>query len=260
MMKKHPFHLVTPSPWPLASSMVAMCLTFSTIIFSHSKMYEPLLISFFLCLMVAFSWWSDVFKESSFEGAHPNKTLKGLKTGMVFFIVSEVMLFFSFFWAFFHSSLAPVIDIGMEWPPKGLNPFDPKNIPLMNTTILLTSGLTITWSHHSLMKKELWQATDSLIMTILLGGYFTYLQGVEYWSSQFSLWDSIYSSSFFLATGLHGAHVIIGSIFLATTLKQMAFLSSTFSHMVSFECAAWYWHFVDVVWLFLYVSIYIWGS
>nr|BCG28135.1 cytochrome oxidase subunit 3 [Hygrobates taniguchii] len=259
-MKNHPFHLVSASPWPLMASLAGVSLTSSTVILSHSKTFYPLIMSFVACLITSYIWWSDVFKESSMEGTHPKATMSGLKAGMVFFIVSEVMLFFSFFWAFFHSSLAPTIDIGMVWPPHQISPFDPKNIPLMNTSILLTSGATITWSHHSLLEKKYWNAFDSLLMTIVLGGYFTYLQGVEYWNSQFSLWDSVYSCSFFLATGLHGAHVIIGTIFLSVSMKQMAYLTSTYSHMVSFECAAWYWHFVDVVWLFLYASIYVWGS
>nr|YP_010556299.1 cytochrome c oxidase subunit III [Hygrobates turcicus]UYS90925.1 cytochrome c oxidase subunit 3 [Hygrobates turcicus] len=258
MKKMHPFHLVTPSPWPLAASFSILGLVSSTVVFNQSKIFLPLIGSLMCCLLASFMWWSDIFKESTMEGNHSLLIIKGLKIGMIFFIASEVMLFFSFFWGYYHNSLNPSVEIGVCWPPEGIRPFHPFNIPLMNTFLLLSSGASVTWSHCSMMSKDFWQAKDSLLITMALGGYFTYLQSVEYCSAQFSMWDSVYGSCFYFGTGLHGMHVIVGTIFLGTSYYQMNKLSCTFNHMVGYECAIWYWHFVDVVWVGLYYAIYLW--
>jgi len=183
---------------------------------------------------------------------------KGLKMGMVLFIVSEVLFFFAFFWAFFHSSLAPAVQIGSVWPPVGISVFDPWGIPLLNTLILLLSGLTITYTHHGLLLGYKDVVKDGFLFTLLLAFLFTFFQGYEYLNAAFSISDGIYGSTFYLATGFHGFHVLIGTLFiLVCFLRRGQF---TVDHHVGFEAAAWYWHFVDVVWLFLFVTIYWWGS
>ena len=176
------------------------------------------------------------------------------------FIISEVFFFLSFFWAFFHRRLAVNIELGNEWPPAGILTFNPFGVPLLNTVILLSSGVRVTWAHHSLMRGNHSQTKISLILTVILGGYFTILQGAEYYEARFSFADSVYGSSFFLATGFHGLHVLIGTAFLRVCLFRLNKFNFRFTHHFGFEAAAWYWHFVDVVWLFLFVVIYWWGG
>nr|YP_004021461.1 cytochrome c oxidase subunit III [Unionicola parkeri]ADP01828.1 cytochrome oxidase subunit 3 [Unionicola parkeri] len=260
MKKFHPFHMVTESPWPIMSSISAMSLTHSMIMSMQFKSSKPLMISFLCTILCATQWWRDVFRESSMEGAHMTITSKGLKLGMILFIVSEVLFFFSFFWSFFQSSLAPNSELGMVWPPMGINLFDPFNIPLLNTIILLSSGVSITWAHHSLLKSNYNSSVKSMIMTIVLGIYFTCLQSMEYWQAPFSMWDSVCGSTFFVATGFHGLHVIIGTTFLIISMNQILNKKYSKMRMISMETAAWYWHFVDVVWLLLYSTIYWWSS
>nr|AKH90808.1 cytochrome c oxidase subunit III [Rhinogobio typus] len=198
-------------------------------------------------------------KEPSKAITHP-PVQKGLRYGMILFITSEVFFFLGFFWAFYHSSLAPTPELGGCWPPTGITTLDPFEVPLLNTAVLLASGVTVTWAHHSIMEGERKQAIQSLTLTILLGFYFTALQAMEYYEAPFTIADGVYGSTFFVATGFHGLHVIIGSTFLAVCLIRQIQYHFTSEHHFGFEAAAWYWHFVDVVWLFLYVSIYWWGS
>jgi cytochrome c oxidase subunit 3 len=174
--------------------------------------------------------------------------------------VSEVLFFFRFFWAFFHRRLSPTIEIGIQWPPIGISPFNPFQVPLLNTIILLSSGFTVTWAHHAIIENNFSQAWQRLTLTVILGVYFTILQGIEYWEARFSISDSVYGSTFFLATGFHGIHVIIGTTFLAVCLIRLNIKHFSINHHFGFEAAAWYWHFVDVVWLFLFITIYWWGS
>jgi len=179
---------------------------------------------------------------------------------MVLFIVSEIMFFLAFFWAFFHSSLAPTIEIGAVWPPKGIDVLNPWEIPFLNTVILLTSGATVTWAHHAILAGQKTQGMVSLAATIILAAIFTGFQVIEYIEAPFTITDGIYGSTFFMATGFHGFHVFIGTIFLFICLLRLnANQFSTHQHF-GFEAAAWYWHFVDVVWLFLFVAIYWWGG
>jgi cytochrome c oxidase subunit 3 len=166
----------------------------------------------------------------------------------------------SFFWAFFHSRLAPSIEIGILWPPKNISAFNPFQIPLLNTIILLSSGISVTWAHHSLIENNHRQTKKRLLITIIIGIYFRMLQAYEYWEAPFSFADSVYGSTFFIATGFHGLHVIIGTTFLAVCLYRLSSFQFSFKHHFGFEAAAWYWHFVDVVWLFLFIRIYWWGS
>jgi heme/copper-type cytochrome/quinol oxidase subunit 3 len=211
---------------------------------------QTMLFGFVSVLLCMFLWWRDIVRESYLEGAHTNIVQLGLRYGMILFIVSEVMFFFAFFWAFFAASLAPTIEIGNIWPPKGIDVFDPKAIPLLNTLILLCSGTTITFSHHAITIGDKINAAWALLLTILLAVVFTLLQAFEYVSANFTIADSIYGSTFFMATGFHGFHVFIGTCFLTVCLFRMYRNQYSVEHHFGFEAAAFYWHFVDVVWLF----------
>nr|UZT26991.1 cytochrome c oxidase subunit III [Euwallacea similis] len=260
MNQNHPFHLVNQSPWPLTTSLSVFTMLMGVIKWFHLMSPDLLLLGLALTMISAYQWWRDITRESTFQGHHTMKVTKGLQWGMILFIISEIFFFLAFFWAFFHSSLSPTIELGMNWPPKEIHPFNPLEIPLLNTLILLTSGLTITWAHHSLMENNSKQALQGLTLTVMLGVYFSILQGFEYLEAPFSIADSVYGSTFFMTTGLHGLHVIIGSTFLLVCLIRMYKNHFSSTHHFGFEAAAWYWHFVDVVWLFLYISIYWWGS
>lgn len=214
----------------------------------------------FLVVFIGFLWWRDVHRESSNRGEHSLDVANGLKIGIVLFISSEVLFFASFFWCFFHSSISPNFEIGLVWPPKEIATFNPIRIPLLNTILLLSSGVSITWSHHCMLSIKYLESELALTVTILIGIVFSIFQGFEYQEAPFSMADSIYGSTFFLLTGFHGFHVLIGTIFLIVSLFRFNKINNSKNHTVGFECAAWYWHFVDVVWLFLYSMIYWWGN
>nr|YP_010411448.1 cytochrome c oxidase subunit III [Meliboeus sinae]URN73094.1 cytochrome c oxidase subunit III [Meliboeus sinae] len=260
MHKNHPFHLVDVSPWPLYGALSALTLVSGLATWFHTQQKSLMLIGMMVTIMIMYQWWRDISREGTFQGLHTLVVTFGLRWGMILFIVSEVFFFVSFFWSFFHSSLSPAIDIGMIWPPKGVTPFNPMQIPLLNTLILLSSGITVTWAHHALMENNFKQAIQSLFLTILLGMYFTLLQAYEYLEAPFTIADASYGSTFYMATGFHGLHVIIGTTFLMTCFLRLLKNHFSQTHHFGFESAAWYWHFVDVVWLFLYISIYWWGS
>jgi len=255
----HPFHLVNISPWPLTGSIGALSLTTGLIMWFHQYRLFLFIIGIFITIITIIQWWRDIIRERTFQGFHTYIVKLGIQWGIILFIVSEILFFIRFFWGFFHRRLSPTIELGIIWPPLGINPFNPFQIPLLNTIILLSSGITVTWTHHRLLEKNHQQATQSLFLTIILGIYFTILQAYEYIEASFSIADSIYGRSFFIATGFHGLHVIIGTLFL--TICFIRLINNHFSktHHFGFEAAAWYWHFVDVVWLFLYISIYWWG-
>lgn len=256
----HPFHLVNPSPWPLTSSLGAFLITRGLVKWFHFFSMDLFLVGVLRIILSIVQWWRDIVREGTFQGLHTLKVQKGLQWGIVLFIVSEILFFFSFFWAFFHSRLRPRPELGRVWPPAGVEPFNPFNIPLLNTAILLRSGATVTWAHHSLLHQEHTEAVIGLILTVILGVYFTRLQAFEYIEASFSIADSVYGATFFVATGFHGLHVIIGTTFLLVCLVRLFIAHFSSDHHFGFEAAAWYWHFVDVVWLFLYISIYWWGS
>lgn len=255
--QNHIFHLVSISPWPIIISLRLFNNLISLIIWFH-KINYIIIISFPCTILCLFQWWRDVIRESTFQGSHTYLVYLGLRLGIILFIISEIFFFISFFWAYFHSSLAPSIDIGQLWPPLGIKPFNPFDIPLLNTIILISSGITVTWTHHSILNKNFSERIKRLIITIILGLYFSLLQLIEYKESPFTISDSIYGSTFFIATGFHGIHVIIGTTFLLVSLFRLFSLHYRNKHHFGFESAAWYWHFVDVVWLFLYISIYWW--
>lgn len=256
--QNHPFHLVTISPWPLLISFRLFNNLLNIVIWFHN-FNNILIISLLGTLLCIYQWWRDVIREATYQGHHTLKVYKSIRLGILLFIISELFFFLSFFWAYFHSSLAPSIEIGQFWPPKGIKVFNPLDIPLINTIILISSGLTITWSHHSLLNKNLFERKKRLLLTIILGIYFTILQGIEYINSSFTIADSIYGSTFFITTGFHGIHVIIGTLFLIICLIRIYLNHFSPLHHFGFEGATWYWHFVDVIWLFLYITIYWWS-
>nr|AVV48241.1 cytochrome c oxidase subunit III [Bitectipora retepora] len=260
MYRINPFHLVDMSPWPIYGSMGALCLTSGLVSWMHHNKTDLMLMGLLIVILTMLHWWRDVIRESTFMGMHTKKTMQGLRLGVILFIVSEVCFFFAFFWSFFHSSLAPTIEVGNIWPPKGVNPLNPWGAPLLNTVLLLSSGVTVTCAHHSLLAGFYTDTQLSLLFTVLLGLDFTIVQYAEYLETSFSITDSVYGTTFFVATGFHGLHVIIGSIFLIVCFFRHMLLHFNTSHHLGFEAAAWYWHFVDVVWLFLFISIYWWGS
>nr|WNN64245.1 cytochrome c oxidase subunit III [Ceresium sinicum ornaticolle] len=258
--KNHPFHLVDVSPWPLLGALGAMATMMGLIKWFHLFQSNLLLLGFLIMGLVMHQWWRDIVREGTLQGLHTLKVSLGLRWGMILFITSEVFFFISFFWGFFNNSLSSSVELGLIWPPKGISTFNPIEIPLLNTLILLTSGLTVTWAHHSLMENNYPQALQGLTLTVILGLYFTALQAYEYVEAPFTIADAAYGSSFFMATGFHGLHVIIGTTFLLVCLIRLYYNHFSPTHHFGFEAAAWYWHFVDVVWLFLYISIYWWGS
>nr|QNV47325.1 cytochrome c oxidase subunit III [Ricania speculum] len=260
MKQNHPFHLVTKSPWPILTSMNIMTTLTGMVKWTTLKQMEIMILGIVLTTFCSILWWRDVVRESTFQGNHTKMVTKGIKLGMILFITSEVMFFLSFFWSFFHSSLSPNIEIGMNWPPKSIKPFNPMEVPLLNTIILLSSGVSITWAHQAILLNKLNKANKSILITVLLGIYFTILQKWEYSESSFTIADSIYGSTFYMMTGFHGLHVIIGTIFLAVCFSRSKNMHFSLKHHMGFEAAAWYWHFVDVVWLFLYISVYWWGK
>lgn len=256
----HPFHLVDFSPWPLLGAIRTFTLVSGLVKWFHQYNINLLIIGVTVTLMVIYQWWRDISREGTFQGLHTICVINGLKLGIILFIISEVFFFVSFFWRFFHSRLSPNIELGINWPPIGIDSFNPFQIPLLNTVILLTSGISVTWAHHSLIENNHSQISIRLLITILLGVYFSMLQGYEYVEASFSIADSVYGSTFFIATGFHGLHVLIGTSFLLVCLLRHKNFHFSSAHHFGFEAAAWYWHFVDVVWLFLYVSIYWWGG
>nr|QUO99353.1 cytochrome c oxidase subunit III [Atkinsoniella grahami] len=259
-MNNHPFHLVENSPWPITGSIGVMTVTSGMVMWFHKINMMLFLMGFLIIILTMIQWWRDVTRESTFQGLHTKKVSLNMKLGMILFIVSEILFFSSFFWAFFHSSLTPSMEIGLQWPPFGIKTFDPINIPMLNTMILISSGISITWAHNAIINKNYSQMIQSTILTICLGIYFSLLQLYEYMESPFCISDSIYGSTFFMSTGFHGIHVIIGTIFISVSMFRMMKLHFSKNHHVGFESSAWYWHFVDVVWLFLYISVYWWGK
>ena len=273
-LKHHDYHLVNPSPWPIAGSTAAfvtavgLILTMKSLTFAGLKMGPYLLGAGIIALLyVMASWWTDVVKEAN-GGDHTRVVQISHRYGMILFIASEVMFFVAWFWAFFDASLfsnetiqyARVHFTGGHWPPKGTEVLDPWHLPLFNTLVLLTSGTTVTWAHHALLNNDRDGLKKGLLLTILLGMLFTSVQAFEYLHAPFSFKNSIYGSTFFMATGFHGFHVIVGTIFLCVCFGRALSGQFTPKQHLGFEFAAWYWHFVDVVWLFLFSCIYVWGS
>ncbi len=259
-MIRQPFHLVEFSPWPLTGSFGAFITAVGLAAWFHGYGISCLLAGLFLIIITMIQWWRDIIREATFMGFHTSYVTKGMRWGMILFIASEVLFFFGFFWAFFHRRLAPTPELGCCWPPTGIMPINPFAVPLLNTAVLLASGVTVTWAHHSLIEGNRQETTQALTLTVILGTYFSYLQATEYLEATFTIADRVYGSTFFVATGFHGLHVLIGSTFLLVCLIRVLLHHFSSGHHFGFEAAAWYWHFVDVVWIFLYLCVYWWGS
>jgi cytochrome c oxidase subunit 3 len=260
--KNHDYHILPPSPWPMVGSMAALAMAGGAIMWMHAAAYGGWVFLAGLAgvLFTMFSWWSDVIREAN-GGDHTPVVQLHLRYGMILFIASEVMFFVGWFWAFFDASLFPKMVEGVAaFPPKGVEVIDPFAFPLLNTLILLCSGTTVTWAHHSLIHGDRQGLKMGLWLTILLGLLFSSIQAFEYMHAPFAFKGSIYGATFFMATGFHGFHVIVGTIFLAVNLIRAYRGDFTPRQHFGFEAAAWYWHFVDVVWLFLFVTIYVWGG
>nr|AHB52775.1 cytochrome c oxidase subunit III [Schizopera knabeni] len=257
---RHPYHLVDESPWPLVATAGAFFLTTGLLEWFHYRSPSLMALGLGVIMLTMVQWWRDVSHEGASQGLHSALVELGLRYGMVLFITSEVLFFVSFFWAFFHSSLAPTVELGANWPPAGVVPFNPLEVPLLNTIVLLSSGVSVTWAHHALMSGDHHSALIGTLTTVSLGVYFTALQALEYWEASFSISDSVYGTTFFVATGFHGLHVIVGTLFLLVCAIRLFNGHFSASHHFGFEAAAWYWHFVDIVWLFLYAVVYWWGG
>lgn len=258
--KTHPFHLVDPSPWPFVGSIGALVSAIGLVLLMHHEGLYVLLMGLLIVLVTMVGWWRDVIRESKSKATYTPPVQGGLRIGMALFITSEVMFFVAFFWAFFNASLFPTEPTGGVWPPEGIHPIDPFDFPYFNTLVLLLSGTTITWAHYALMERQNRDMLKGIGITILLGLLFTSVQAYEYLHATFAFKGGIYPSTFYMATGFHGAHVIVGTIFLCVCFARARLGQFTPEGHVGFEASAWYWHFVDVVWLFLFVSIYWWGS
>ncbi len=273
--KNHDYHLVAPSPWPLVGAISAFTMAVGAVLSMKGLEIGGLKAGPYVfgagligVLYTMAAWWTDVIRESQVEGHHTRVVQIHHRYGMIMFIASEVMFFVAWFWAFFDASLFPGEAIqyqrtqvtGGHWPPKGIEVFDPWHLPLLNTLILLTSGTTVTWAHHALLHNDRQALKYGLWLTIVLGALFTTVQAYEYSHATFAFKGNIYGSTFFMATGFHGFHVLVGTIFLIVCLLRAYRGDFTPRKHLGFEFAAWYWHFVDVVWLFLFACVYVWAS
>lgn len=256
----HPYHIVLVSPWPLLIGIAVLTGIIGFIkIFVYLE-YNLTLFSFIFILTISILWWRDVIRERTYQGFHSRVVLKGLIFGILLFIVREIFFFLSFFWTFFHSRLNTTVELGAIWPPLGVCPLNPFQVPLLNTVILLSSGVSVTWAHQAILNEDWGAGEKSLVITWILGIYFLSLQWIEYRMASFGIRDSVFGAIFFIATGFHGFHVIVGTLFLMVIWARVVKVHFRRSHHFGFECAAWYWHFVDVVWLFLFTVVYWWGT
>lgn len=263
--KNHDYHILDPSIWPFMGAVSGFIMFFGAVLWFHDVTPFVALIGLAGVLYVMYAWWADVVREAH-SGDHTPIVAIGLRYGVVLFIISEVMFFSAWFWTFFKHAMYPMTEgspkIDGVWPPIGIETFDPWHLPLINTLILLSSGMAATWAHYAVAhdnnnRKDL---VNGLILAIVLGAAFTYTQGYEYSQAAFGFSGNIYGATFFMATGFHGFHVLVGTIFLAVCLVRALNGHFTPERHVGFEAAAWYWHFVDVVWLFLFSAVYIWGG
>nr|DBA43590.1 TPA_asm: COX3 [Bombus impetuosus] len=257
MKKNFPFHMVTVSPWPIITSFSLMNLLLSIIIWIYLNNLINMVFNLILLIFSLLLWFRDIIREATFQGMHSMYIIKMMKFSMIMFIISELFFFISFFWTFFHNSISPSIEINLMWPPKMIKFFNPFEIPLLNSIILISSGFTVTLSHYNMLNNKFKSSINMLKLTIILGFYFNFMQMFEYYNSFFCMNDSIYGSIFFLSTGFHGFHVLFGTLMLFYSLIRV--LNDHFStiHHINFEFSIWYWHFVDVIWLFIYMFYYI---
>ena len=259
--KTHPWHMVEPSPWPMVGTIGAFCMAIGGIWYMQEGPLWGFLAGLAIVLYCMYGWWRDVVKEAENGTDHTPVVKTGLRMGMVLFITSEVMFFFAFFWAYFNSSVPFLSFVAhTQWPPEGIVPLETWHLPFLNTMILLTSGATITIAHHALRAGNREMLIRWLTITVVLGFLFLGTQAYEYGHAAFKMTDGIYPSTFYLATGFHGFHVLVGACFLLVCTIRASKGHFTAETHIGFEAAAWYWHFVDVVWLFLFCWVYWWGS
>jgi len=256
---KHPFHLVRPSPWPILVSGSALLTAFGLL--SLMSLSDVFYLGFGLtCLLLCvFTWFGNIILESTFLGCHTRIVQSSLRLGFLLFIVSEIFFFFRFFWAYLHFALSPPVELGRLWPPKGIRSIDACGLPLLNTVLLLSSAVSVTSAHHFLMVSSQASSSSHLILTLYLALDFLLVQATEFYSCPFTIADSVFGSSFFLLTGFHGLHVFFGFLFLVVSLVRLKSGHFSPTRHLGFEFAIWYWHFVDVVWLLLFVAVYIFG-
>lgn len=260
--KRHLFHILPLSPWPILSSWSAFLTVSGNAFYMHKVAFGGYFFIFgLLCLILCvFGWFSDIVDEATMSGYHTKAVRMGLRLGFLLFIVSEIMLFFGFFWAFFHAALCPSIEVGSIFPPEGIYTIPVFEFPLFNTFVLIFSGFSVTWAHRAVSLGWFKDAIDSLGLTVFLGFFFVVLQMFEYYEAPFNYADSVYACSFFMLTGLHGCHVLVGACFLAVCSVRLLRRHYTTTHYLGFVFAIWYWHFVDAVWIFLFITVYCWGS
>lgn len=258
----HPFHLVSPSPWPILTSLSLLSLTTSLVLSMHgfSLAVYFLMVNLVNLIYAMALWFRDIISEATYIGNHTLAVQKGINLGVALFIVSEALFFLAIFWAYFHSALAPTVEVGAHWPPMGIDSINPFELPALNTVILLASGVTVTYAHHSIIQGNRPGALFGIVYTVLLAFFFTALQGVEYTVSSFTISDATYGSCFYFGTGFHGLHVMIGTAFISVGLWRVLAYHLSDNHHLGLESSILYWHFVDVVWLFLFISVYYWGS
>lgn len=256
----HMYHMVNISPWPLLIGFSVLRVVLGLVKMFTISSINSFLFSILCVSLIFILWEKDVVRERTFQGFHCRRVVEGLIYGIILFIISEIFFFLSFFWTFFHSRLNPVVDLGTSWPPIGVSPLNPFAVPLLNTVVLLASGVSITFCHQRILNEDWKIAVRSLGITWGLGVYFLILQYFEYKIAGFRISDSVFGSIFFISTGFHGFHVIVGTAFLIIIFIRIVKNHFRIRHHFGFECAAWYWHFVDVVWLFLFSVVYWWGS
>nr|ATN28870.1 cytochrome c oxidase subunit III [Lissoclinum sp. TIC-2013-079] len=258
-MRKMPFHLVDASPWPFFMSLSLFSFITNLVMMMNLK-YFNFFFSVLIMITIMFLWFRDITRESTYLGFHSSEVQNNILLGMIWFILSEIFFFLGIFWSFLHSSLSSSVDYFLNWPPTGIIVVNPLGVPLLNTALLLSSGFSVTWSHYSILNSSFNESFLGLVITILLGVLFTLIQYLEYLNSFFSISSSCYGSCFFLGTGFHGMHVIIGTSLLMGCLFRFFLGHFNMNNHIGFECSIWYWHFVDVVWIFLFLVIYCWGS
>lgn len=273
--KPHPYHIVRPSIWPLLSAFAGLLFALGIVFYAHEVKIgsfevglKGIVLGVLSIMAMMFFWWKDVVFESVTEKIHTPIAAIGMRYGMALFIASEVMFFVAFFWAFFDVSLFPdqanmparIEYTHGQWPPPQIETISAFDLPLMMTMILLLSGCTVTWAHHAILEGDQKSFIKGLGISVLLGIIFLCFQVYEYKHATFGFTEGSYPSTFYMATGFHGFHVFVGTVFLAVCYFRAKKDHFTKDSHFGFEAAAWYWHFVDVVWLFLFIAIYWWGS
>lgn len=261
--QRQPFHLVKPSPWPFITAISIFLILMQILSYFHNWNYllttfrnNIIIIIFFITLIL---WFYDISDEAIYGGYHTKCVEKNLRLGFILFLVSETMFFFGFFWAFFHFALSPSIWIGAVWPPKSIVTISPWGLPFLNTILLIASGIIVSWSYRAFLSKKS-ETIFALLHAIVFSVYFLIFQYCEYQRSLFNINDSVYGSTFYMLTGCHGLHVILGTAGLLIVCYRIYYYLLLKESHLSFEFASWYWHFVDVVWIFVFLFIYIWGA